>query len=48
MVNGPCTIMVVAIARHAVRLGIEADPAVTIHREEIAERIKKREEADRG
>lgn len=43
VVNGPCRISVVEIRGDKVRLGFEADPAVTIHREEVAKQIEKEE-----
>lgn len=43
VVTGPCHIVVVELRRGAVRLGIEADPAVAIHRDEVAAAIVSRE-----
>jgi carbon storage regulator len=41
VVGGPCTIMVVRIGDDKVRLGIQADPAVPIHRSEVHRAIQR-------
>ncbi len=37
--DGPGRVIVLGIARGKVRLGLEADKAVTIHRDEVAVRV---------
>ena len=38
--GGPCRVMVVSVDQGKVRLGIEADREVTIHRDEVQSRIE--------
>lgn len=40
-------VVVVSIRGNVVRLGIEAPPEVTVHRREIAEAIKREQDANR-
>jgi len=52
VVSGPgglsAWITVVSIQGQKVRLGIEADPAVAIHREEVWKQIQEKQDGDRS
>lgn len=39
-VSGACRVVVLSIHKQSVRLGFEAAPDVTLHRDEVAERIQ--------
>jgi len=45
--SGPGRVVLVAIRGNKVRLGFECDPAVVVHRDEVAEKIAKGEGDDK-